>query len=185
VGNDPTESLENWSTPWPEQDASLEIDKSSKKEGFASLKVTGKTDSYGNIVVRYNSSGTWNLSEYSSISLWAKCNETASFSITLRDSSGETRTFWSIKVGDSSATAAWKRFVVNLDNYTSQTAGFNISMVDCIELYVSSHAAKHMSFWVDDLTVDTSLDLEKFVYRDRVLVDETVVAYFYTRIEDE
>jgi hypothetical protein len=127
--------------------------------------------------------GTWNLSEYSSISLWAKCNETASFSITLRDSSGETRTFWSIKVGDSSATAAWKRFVVNLHNYTSQTAGFNISMVDCIELYVSSHVAKHMSFWVDDLTVDTSVALEKAIYKDRVPVNEMVVIYFYIDTE--
>ena len=175
----------DWSSPWPEQDATLEIDTSTKKEGHASLKITGKTDSWGNLGVRYDSLGTWNLSEYSSISLWAKCNTTASFSITLRDSSGETRTFWSIKVGDSSATAAWKRFVLNLDNYTSQTAGFNISMVDRIELYVSSHVAKHMSFWVDDLTVDTSLGLGNFVYKGRVPVNETVVAHFYIRIKDE
>jgi hypothetical protein len=182
-GNDLADSLLDWSSPWPEQNATLAIDTFTKKEGYASLKVCGKTDSWGNLGVRYDLNGTWNLSEYSSISLWAKCNETASFSITLHDSSGETRTFWSIKVGDSLATAAWKRFVVNLDNYTSQTAGFNISMVDCIELYVSSHVAKHMSFWIDDLTVDTSVALEKAIYKDRVPVNEMVVIYFHIDTE--
>jgi hypothetical protein len=58
-------------------------------------------------------------------------------------------------------------------------------MVDCIELYVSSHAAKHMSFWVDDLTVDASFGLGNFVYKGRVPVNETVVAYFYVRMEDK
>jgi hypothetical protein len=180
VGNDPTESLENWSTPWPEQDASLEIDKSSMKEGFASLKVCGKTDSWGNLGVIYDLNGTWDLSKYSSISVWAKSNQSASFSITLMDANGNSRTFWSIKAGEDSATTSWKRFAVNLSNYTSQTDGFNLSMVDRVNFYVwDSNTGKPISFWIDDLTVDTSVALEKAIYKDRVPVNEMVVIYFY------
>jgi hypothetical protein len=186
VGNDPTESLENWSTPWPEQDASLEIDKSSKKEGFASLKITGKTDEWGSLGVRYDLNGTWDLSKYSTISVWAKSNQSAPFSISLIDANGNSRTFWSIKTGEDSATTSWKRFAVNLSDYTSQTDGFNLSMVDTVNFYVwDSNTGKPISFWIDDLTVDTSVALEKTIYKDRVPVDETVVAYFYTRIEDK
>jgi len=186
VGNDPTESLENWSTPWPEQDASLEIDKSSKKEGFASLKITGKTDKWGNLGVRYDLNGTWDLSKYSSISVWAKSNQSAPFSITLTDANGNSRTFWSIKAGEESATTGWKRFAVNLSDYTSQTDGFNLSVVDTVNFYVcDSSAGKPISFWIDDLTVDTSIAFEKAIYKDRVPVNEMVVIYFYIDTECE
>ena len=43
---------------------------------------------------------------------------------------------------------------------------------------------KSLSFWIDDLTVDSTLDLGRFVYKDRVPFDEAVVAYFYTCLED-
>jgi len=184
-GNDPADSLVGWVSPWSEQDATLEIDTSTKKEGQASLKITGKTDSWGNLGVRYDSSGTWNLSGYSSISVWARCNESALFSITLVDRYGGSRTFWAIEAGDGSATMGWKRFVVNLTDYTSQTPGFSINSVDHIDLFVYSTVGKNLSFWIDDLTVDTSVALENFVYKGRVPVDETVVAYFYTRMEDK
>jgi hypothetical protein len=65
------------------------------------------------------------------------------------------------------------------------TPGFDISAVDRIHLYVYSDVEKSMTFWIDDLTVDTSLALEKTIYKGRVPVDETVVAYFYVRIEDK
>jgi hypothetical protein len=184
VGNDPTESLENWSTPWPEQDASLEIDKSSKKEGFASLKITGKTDKWGSLGVRYDLNGTWDLSKYSSISVWTKSNQSAPFSTSLMDANGNSRTFWSIKAGEDSGTTGWKRLAVNLSDYTSQTDGFNLSVVDRIDFYVwDSSAGKPISFWIDDLTVDTSVALEKVIYKDRVPVNEMVVFYFYIDIE--
>jgi hypothetical protein len=176
----------DWSSPWPEQDATLEIDTSTKKEGYASLKITGKTDSWGSLGVRYDSPGTWNLTGYSTISVWAKSNQSAPFSISLIDANGNSRTFWSIKAGEESATTGWKRFAVNLSDYTSQTDGFNLSMVDTVNFYVwDSNTGKPISFWIDDLTVDTTLNLHSFVYKDRVPVDETVVAYFYVRMEDK
>lgn len=185
-GNDPADSIENWSSPWPEQYGNLKLDKSSKKEGVASLQITGKTDSWGNLGVRYDLNGTWNLTGYSTIGVWAKSNQSASFSISLTDANGNSRIFWSIKAEEDSATTSWKRFVVNLTDYTSQTDGFNLSVVDRIDFYVwDSNAGKPISFWIDDLTVDTSLDLKKFVYTGRVPVDEAVVAYFYTCMEDE
>jgi hypothetical protein len=182
-GNDPADSMVDWSSPWPAQDATLDIDTSTKKEGQASLKITGKTDSSGCLTVRYDSPGTWNLSGYSSISVWAKSNESALFSLALVDRYGGSRTFWAMEAGDGSATTGWKRFVVNLTDYTSQTPGFSINSVDHIDLFVYSTVGKNLSFWIDDLTVDTSVALEKFVYKDRVPVDETVVAYFYIRME--
>jgi len=184
-GNDPADSMIDWSSPWSEQDATLEIDTSTKKEGVASLKITGKTDSLGCLSVRYDAPRAWSLAGYSSIGVWVRCNESALFSITLVDRYGGSRTFWAIEAGDGSATTGWKRFVVNLTGYTSQTPGFSINSVDHIDLFVYSTVGKNLSFWIDDLTVDTSVALEKFVYKDRVPVDETVVAYFYTRIEDK
>jgi hypothetical protein len=184
VGNDPADLMVDWSSPWPEQDATLEIDTSTKKEGYASLKITGKTDSWGNLGVTYDSLGTWNLSGCSSISVWAKSNESTPFSISLVDSDSKSRTFWCLKAGEGSATTGWKRFVANLTDYTSQTYGFNISTVDRIRLYVYSDVKKSMTFWIDDLTVDASFGLGNSVYKSRVPVDETVVAYFCTRIED-
>jgi hypothetical protein len=183
-GNDPADSLDYWISPVPEQDGTLQIDQLSKKEGFASLKVSGKTDSWGGLSVRYDSPGTWNLVGYSSIGVWAKCNESALFSITLVDNYGGSRTFWAMEAGGSSATSSWKRFAVNLTEYTSQTPDFRINSVDHINLLVYSTVGKNLSFWIDDLTVDTTLNLHSFVYKDRVPVDETVVAYFYTHMED-
>jgi len=183
VGNDPADLIENWSTPWLEQNGTLQIDALSKKEGIASLKVSGKTDSWGNLGVRYDSPGAWNLAGYSSISVWVKCNESALFSISLVDSYEGSRTFWAIEAGDGSATTGWKRFVVNLTDYTSQTHGFSINSVDYINLFVYSTVGKSLSFWVDDLTVDTSVALEKAIYKDRVPVNEMVVIYFYIDTE--
>jgi len=184
-GNDPADSINYWTLPVKGQNGTLQIDTLSKKEGFASLKTSGKTDSWGNLGVAYDNPGTWNLAGYSSISVWAKSNESTTFSISLVDCYGGSRTFWAIEAGDGSATTGWKRFVVNLTDYTSQTPGFSINSVDHIDLFVYSTVGKNLSFWIDDLTVDTSVALEKFVYKDRVPVDETVVAYFYTRIEDK
>ena len=183
-GNDPADSINYWTLPVKGQNGTLQIDTLSKKEGFASLKTSGKTDSWGNLGVAYDNPGTWNLAGYSSISVWAKSNESTTFSISLVDCYGGSRTFWAIEAGDGSATTGWKRFVVNLTDYTSQTPGFSINSVDHIDLFVYSTVGKNLSFWIDDLTVDTSVALETFVYKDRVPVDETVVAYFYTRIED-
>ena len=184
LGNDPAESHQYWTTPLAEQEATFQVDPSTKKEGNASLKITGKTDSWGNLGVRFDSPGIWNLAGYSSISMWVKCNESATFSMTLVDCYKGSRTFWGIKAGGDSATTCWKRFLINLTEYTSQSPDFVINSVDYIDLFVYSEPKKDLSFWIDDLTVDVTLDLEKFVYKDRVPVDETVVAYFFTFLED-
>lgn len=135
--------------------------------------------------MRYDSPGTWNLSAYSSISVWTKSNKSTTFSISLIDSNDRSRTFWYLKAGEGSAATGWKRFVANLTDYTSETSGFNISAVDYVCLYAYSDVEESMTFWIDDLTVDTSLDLEKFVYTGRVPVDEAVVVYFLVHTEDK
>ena len=183
-GNDPADAINYWSIPVPQQNGILQIDTLSEKEGLGSLKVSSKTDLWGNLGVRYDSPGTWNLAGCSSIGVWVKCDESALFYITLVDCYKGSRTFWEIEAEGSSATTSWKRFAVNLTDYTSQTPDFIINSVDHIDLFVCSEPEKSLSFWIDDLTVDTTLDLEKFVYKDRVPVDETVVAYFCTYVED-
>jgi hypothetical protein len=179
INNDPADSTKDWSTLWPEQNGSFEIETSSRKEGLASLKVAGKTDSWGNLGVRYDSLGTWDLSKVSLMGLWAKTSETAPFSMTMYDSSGRLRVFYALRSGESRlATSLWKRFVAELDNYTSQTDGFDIGMVDFIDFYISSGVGKSVSFWIDDLTIDNVSSSKGFIYKSRVLVDEAVVAYF-------
>jgi len=182
-GNDPADSLDHWTIPVHEQNGTLQIDISSKKEGFASLMVSGKTDSWGNLGVRYDGPGTWSLVGYSSINVWARYSESATFSITLVDCYGGSRTFWGIEAKGSSATTSWKRFVVNLTEYDSQTLDFRINLVDHIDLSVYSSVEKNLSFWVDDLTVDTPPNLNAYVYKDRVPTNEILIIYFYSRVE--
>jgi len=68
---------------------------------------------------------------------------------------------------ECSATSSSKRFVANLTDYTIQTSGFDISAVDRIHLYIYSDVEKSMTFWIDDLTVDASIALEKAIYKGR------------------
>jgi len=190
--NDPAGSTRNWSTPWLEQNGRVSIDTSSKKEGSASLKITGKTDSWGNLGVRYDSPGTWDLTAYSSIAVWAKSSDPARFSITLFDSENRFRTFYAMQTGGEHANAIWKRFVANLNNCTSQTSGFDVRTVDYIDLFVdpileqsATRVGRNMSFWIDDLTVDTPVDVKESIYKARVLYHETVVVYFYVDTSHE
>jgi hypothetical protein len=184
VGNDPTESTQYWTTPIAEQEAALQIDPSTKKEGNSSLRITGKTDSWGSLTIRYDSPGTLDLAGYSSIGVWVKCNESAMFSLTLVDRYGGSRTFWAIRAGGSSAATSWKRLVANLTEYTSQTPDFRIDSVDHIDLFVSSSAGKNLSFWIDDLIVDTPPNLNAYIYKDRVPTNEKLIIYFYARVQD-
>jgi hypothetical protein len=115
--------------------------------------------------------------------VWAKCSESALFSIRLIDSNNRVRTFSSLEADGGSATTSWTRFAANLKGYSSQTSEFNISAVKSIDLYVYSNYKKSMTCWVDDLTFDTALNLTKSIYKARVLIDETVTTYFYTHME--
>jgi len=175
ANNDPADTLEGWIMP---QSGSIHLDQTSKKEGLASLRIVGVTDSWGNLGVRYNITGTWNLSAYPLMAIWARSEEKADFSITLIDSTGETRTYWAIKAGESSVTTSWKRFVIDLKNYTGQTPNFNINAVDSIDFYITSSLGKTASFSIDDLTVDSYPSLEDFFYKARVLMEEKVIIYF-------
>jgi len=183
VGNDSAESTQYWTRPIAEQEAVFQMDPFTKKEGNCSLRIAGKTDSWGNLGVRYDGPGTWNLAGYSSIGVWVKCNESAAFSITLVDCYKCSRTFWAIKAGGSSAATSWKRLIANLTEYDSQTPDFRIDSVDQIDLFVSSTAGKNLSFWIDDLTVDTPLNLSAYIYKDRVPTNEILIVYFYSRVK--
>jgi hypothetical protein len=177
-GNDDADSIDYWSTM---QDGILGIDSSSKKEGFSSVSISGTTDLWGNLGVRYNPSGVLDLSIRPTFAVWAKANEKTTFSITLHDLAGNRRTYWNIRAYGSSATVQWKRFVVDLANYTNQTPNFDLSTVDFVDLYVSSTSGKQMSLWVDDLVIDDFPQLETTIYKARVLAGDSVIAYFATK----
>jgi hypothetical protein len=178
-GNDPAESTQDWSMI---QSGTISTDDSSKKEGFASLRVDGVTDSWSNLGARYNSSGTWDLSARPLLAVWAKANETNAFSITLHDSAGSTRTFWDMQAYGSSVTTQWKRFVVNLNNYTSQTSGFDLAKVDQVDFYVSAPPGQALTLFIDDLTIDSIPAVDGAVLKSRVLGTDAVVAYFSLRL---
>jgi hypothetical protein len=177
-GNDPADSVDYWSTP---QDGILSTDSSTKKEGSSSVRITGTTDLWGNLGVRYNQSEVLDLSKRPAFAVWAKANEEATFSMILHDSGGNTRSYWDIQAYGSSATQELKRFVIDLSDYTDQTPGFDLTAVDFIDLYIHSSSGKQMSLWVDDLVVDNFPQLETAIYKARVLASDAVVVYFATR----
>jgi hypothetical protein len=178
-GNDPAESTQDWSTM---QTGTISIESSTAKEGHANLRVEGSTDSWGNLGARYNPQGTWDLSYQFSLAVWAKANEKTPFSITLTDSDGNARTFWDIRPDDTSATTQWKRFTVNLNDYTSENGDFDLTKVDSADFYVYSDSGRKMTLWIDDLIIDDALPMEQTVYKARVFNEDLVVAYFAVRI---
>jgi len=178
-GNDPAESTQDWSTS---QTGTISIDNSPAKEGQANLRVEGFTDSWGNLGARYNPQGTWDLSNQFSLAVWAKANENTPFSMSLTDSSGNTRTFWDIKPDETSATTQWKRFTINLNNYTSQNGDLDLTKIDSTDFYIYSNPGKQMTLWIDDPTIDTTLPNEQTIYKARVLEKDLIVAYFALRI---
>jgi len=183
IGNDPTESPQHWATPIPEQEATFQTDTITKKEGNSSLKITGKTDSSGNLAIRYQppSPSLLDLHTDTHISIWTKATEPATFSITLTDTQNKTRTYWDMKATDNrSATTNWKRLTANLNNYTSQTPGFDITAIKHIDFYIYSTPNKNITFWIDDPTIDTITNLNEYIYKDRVPTNETLIMYFYT-----
>lgn len=178
-GNDVAESTQEWSTS---QAGTMSIDNLAPKEGQADLKVEGFTDTWGNLGIRYNPQGIWDLSHKSSLAVWAKANENAPFSITLTDSAGNTRTYWDIQPDGTSATIQWKRFVISLSNYTSQSGEFDLSRTDSVDFYVYSNPGKQMTFWIDDPVMDDPIVTEQAIYKARVSDKDLIVAYFEVRI---
>ena len=179
-GNDPTESTQDWSMS---QTGTISVDNSPTKEGYANLKVEGFTDPWGNLGVKYNPVGTWDLTSQSFLAVWAKADTETTFSITLTDVAGNTRTYWDLKPDGSSATTHWKRFAVDLSNYTSQSQSFDLSRVDSVDFYVYSNPGKLLSFWIDDPVVDSAPTLEGVVRKARVHLEDPVTLYFWTRLD--
>jgi len=178
-GNDPAESIQDWSTS---QTGTISIDNSAPKEGQADLKAEGVTDSWGNLGVRYNQQGIWDLSHHSSLAVWGKASENAPFSITLTDSAGNTRTFWDIKPDGTSATMRWRRFAINLSDYTSQNGEFDLSRTDSVDFYVYSSPGRQMTLWIDDIVIDEPIMTEQAIYKARVSDKDLIVAYFAVKI---
>lgn len=178
-GNDPAESLQGWSTS---QARTLSIDSSAAKEGQADLVAEGVTDSWGNLGVKYNPQGTWDLSRQSSLAVWAKANESVPFSMTLTDSAGNTRTYWDIRPDGASATTQWKRFVISLDNYTSYSGEFDLSKTDSVDFYIYSNLGRQMTLWIDDPVVDGTILTEQAIYKARVSDKDLIAAYFAVKI---
>jgi hypothetical protein len=177
-GNDLADSATDWSTL---QTGTISIDSTSKKEGSASLKVEGITDSWSNLGARYAPSEILDMSLRPLLAVWAKASERATFSMTLCDSTGNKRTFWDIRADGSSTDTQWKRFAINLNNYTSQTPDFDLAKVVFVDFYISSGPGESMSLWLDDLVID-DFPPNDTVFKARVLSTDAVVAYFYSRI---
>jgi hypothetical protein len=178
-GNDPAESTQDWGTS---QTGTLSIDNSVQKEGQGDLKIEGFVDSWGNLGTRYNPQGIWDLSQKSSLAVWGKASENAPFSMTLTDSTGNTRTYWDIKPDGTSATLRWRRFAINLSNYTSQNGEFDLSRTDSVDFYIYSNPGRQMTLWIDDIVIDEPIMAEQAIYKARVSDKDLIVAYFAVKI---
>jgi hypothetical protein len=116
------------------------------------------------------------------LAVWAKASENTPFSITLTDSAGNTRTYWDIKPDETSATTQWKRFTINLNNYTSQNGNLDLTKIDSVDFYIYSTPGKQMILYIDDPIIDDAVPTEQTVYKARVSEKDLIVAYFAARI---
>lgn len=179
-GKDAADNLANW-VPQVTSGQPVLLDYTSKKEGVASIKVEGTTDDWGNLALRYQPLEPLNLSNTSSIAVWAKSSEPATFSITLHDGKEGMQTFFDLKANESSITNNWTRFAVNLSSFTSKSPSFNITAVTSIDFFIST-PSKNATLWVDDPLLDNLSFNSHFVFKDRVLSDEIVIAYFKQKV---
>jgi hypothetical protein len=178
-GNDPAEKLNVWIPV--AINGTVFSDTNTRKEGTSSLKVSGAFDSWGNLGALYDGMGVLNLTQSNSLAVWAKSSEPATFSMDLIDIYGNARTYWSMTASDgSSSITAWKRFTVQLDQFSSERGAFDINVVDKIFLYAwnDKGQGKSITLWIDDLTLDNLGDFRTYVRKGRVLPDDFVVFYF-------
>jgi hypothetical protein len=110
--------------------------------------------------------------------VWARASERTTFSITLHDLANNTRTYWDLGTYGSSIDTQWKRFAIDLNNYTVQTSNFDLAKIKFIDFYVSSNQGRSMSLWIDDLVVDDLPLVNGAIYKTRVLTADVVAAYF-------
>lgn len=179
LGNDPAETLDSWSAT--AVNGTIFLDPINRKEGVSSLRVSGAFDAWGNLGALYEIPGTQNLTLHNSLSVWAKSSEPATFSAALIDSEGNTRIYWSIAAPDGgSSSTEWKRFLIRLNEFSTEEGAFNIGDVDKIFLYtwMAEGPVKNMTLWIDDLTLDTLDNFGTYIRKDRVLMDDSIVFYF-------
>jgi len=102
-----------------------------KREGNASLQACGVSDANGNFRFMYDLPGTWDLNEGTRLALWVKSNVTGwSFQrVIVRDVNGAARA-WDFSI----TTDQWTELVLPLETYNYQDNGFNMSLIDRIEI---------------------------------------------------
>lgn len=178
-GNDPTEKLDAWIPV--AINGTILSDVSMVKEGTSCLEVSGAFDSWGNLGVLYDSTGVLDLTQSNSLAVWAKSSEAGAFSVDLIDVNGNARTYWSLTASDgSSSSSDWRRFVIRLDQFSSERGTFDLNAVDKIFFYVwnDKGQGKSISLWIDDLTLDNLGNFDTYVRKGRVLPNEGVIFYF-------
>jgi hypothetical protein len=179
VGNDYADSLRGWA-PIPIA-ATIAMDTVSKMEGYASIRVQGPRDSYGNLGLTL-SLRTVDLSSYNSMSFWTKCVACSSVALSLVDSTGKSRLLYA---GDDFGlpTRQFKRFSFNIATPIGAGDGFNLQSVASISFLAHSTNGTTMTFWIDDLVVDNANSNSSFLYKGRVLPRDQVEFLFEERIQ--
>jgi len=157
------------------------MDTVSKMEGYASMRVQGPRDSYGNLGLTI-SLRTADLNSYNSMSFWTKCVACSSVALSLVDSTGKSRLLYP---GDDFGppTRQFKRLSFNIATPTEASDGFNLQSVASISFLAHSTNGTTMTFWIDDLVVDNAISNPSFVYKGRVLPTDQVEFLFGERIQ--
>jgi hypothetical protein len=181
--NDPADSTAYWSvTPTSTGEETLDV--LERKEGYASLKIAGTTDEWGNLGLRYDPPDPMDLTDYQNILLWIKTEELSTFSIYMQGQSDSYRLFYGLKEAGEGPTSDWKRFIVHLGNYTGQRGSFDLGGIDYVDFFISSKAGRNLAFWIDDVVVDSSFDLNDGILKTRVLTSDDVTVFFYAILQD-
>jgi hypothetical protein len=179
VGNDYADSLNGWA-PIPSS-ASTESDTVFKMEGYASVRVRGTGDSFGNLGLTLTLPMA-DLSLYNSISFWAKCVACSTVVLSIVDGMKNSRLFY--PRGDfGPPTSQFKRFSINLGTPIGASDEVNLHSVASISFLAHSNNGTSMTLWVDDLVVDNTISTPSFLFKGRVLATDHVEFLFDQRVQ--
>jgi hypothetical protein len=179
AGNDYADSIREWaSIP---VGASIESDTLSKMEGYASVRVQGSSDPYGNLGLTL-SLRTADLSLYNTISFWTKCIGCSAVALSLVDTAGKDRLVYP-EIDQGSPASQFKRFSADIGKAIGASDGFDVKSVASMSFLAHSTNGTAMTFWIDDVVVDSEVSNPAFLFKGRVLPRDQVEFLFEETVQ--
>ncbi len=175
LGNDYADSSSNWSQV--PADATIGVDQFSRKEGSASIQVSGKVDPDGNLWLVLRLPAPVDFAPYALISFWAECAACSGLAVYLMDEPGNFALFYDIRLSGEFA-----RFAIAVDRPTTTSTGFNVHAVTAMSFVAYSFTSTSLTLRIDDIVVEDESVNPTYVYKGRVLPSDLVEFQFSQRL---